>query len=132
MLNKALASKCQHLSHEQRLHLAAEAQAVELRAQLAQLRAQVAELVEQRGANRAQFAALKQQLAGARRVNANNHCWLGHSRRTAVCSSCAVHRSKSGVKTTVLGPSGVCCVFECSWANCAAVGSQDCGVENAL
>jgi hypothetical protein len=69
VLNKALARKCQELAQEQRLRLAAEAQAVEMGTQLAHLQAQVAELAQQREANRAEIAALKQQLAGAGRMN---------------------------------------------------------------
>jgi hypothetical protein len=69
VLNKALARKCQELAQEQRLRLAAEAQAMEMDTQLAQLRAQVAELTKQREADRAEIAALKLQLAGAGRVN---------------------------------------------------------------
>jgi hypothetical protein len=49
--------------------VAAEAQAVEMGTQLAQLRAQVAELAKQRETDRAEIAAVTQQLAGAERVN---------------------------------------------------------------
>jgi hypothetical protein len=58
---------------------AAEAQAVEMGAQLALLRAQAAELAKQREADRAEIAAaLKQQLADIGRVNGRQSgCWLG-------------------------------------------------------
>lgn len=69
VLNKALTRKCQELAHEQKLRQEADAKVSELSVQLAQLRAQVAALAQQREADRAEIAGLKQQLAQGGRTN---------------------------------------------------------------
>lgn len=66
VLNRALTGKCQELAAEQKLRRDAEARAAALSAQVAQLQAQMAELMQQREADRAEVAALKQQLGSGR------------------------------------------------------------------